>query len=87
MKECECYLLVSDADFCGILWKNASAISCILALNLDMYKKMSVKVHNFLLINPSVSVQGDNTVDKGLISVSSALLSFRVRPVRVNQVP
>ena len=35
----------------------------------------------------SVSVQGDNTVDKGLISVSSALLSFRVRPVRVNQVP
>jgi len=35
----------------------------------------------------SVNIQRDNTVDKGLISVSFALLSFRVRPVRVNQVP
>ena len=41
----------------------------------------------FVFEKLSVSVQGDNTVDKGLISVSFALLSFRVRPVRVNQAP
>ena len=31
--------------------------------------------------------KGDNTVDKGLISAPFALLSLRVRPVRVDQVP
>ena len=35
----------------------------------------------------SIGVQGDNTVDKGLISAPFALLSLRVRPVRVDQVP
>ena len=37
--------------------------------------------------NVSINVQGDNTVDKGLISAPFALLSLRVRPVRVDQVP
>ena len=35
----------------------------------------------------SIDVRGDNTVDKGLISGPFALLSLRVRPVRVDQVP
>ena len=35
----------------------------------------------------SIDVQGDNTVDKGLISAPFVLLSLRVRPVRVVQVP
>ena len=35
----------------------------------------------------SIDVQEDNTVDKGLISAPFALLSLRVRPVRVDQVP
>ena len=35
----------------------------------------------------SIDVQGDNTVDKGLISAPFALLSLRVRPVRIDQVP
>ena len=34
----------------------------------------------------SIDVQGDNTVDKGLISAPFVLLSLRVRPVRVVQV-
>ena len=35
----------------------------------------------------SIDVQGDNTVDKELISAPFALLSLRVRPVHVDQVP
>ena len=38
-------------------------------------------------IHNSIDVQGDNTVDKGLISAPFALLSLRVRPVRVDLVP
>ena len=39
------------------------------------------------IMKDSIDVQGDNTVDKGLISSPFALLSLRVRPVRVDQVP
>ena len=50
-------------------------------------KKNIDLIFYFLYDDSSIDVQGDNTGDKGLISAPFALLSLRVSPGRVDQVP